>query len=112
MQCVCVAIQNVVVVGQPQAQPQVVSVRTRQATTFVALTAVTMVLCLLHGNLPAFVCLIPALICACVVSCCFLCSYIVNYFHELFMQLKKKDIYPILHIFIVVFPITCSVRYS
>ena len=38
--------------------------------------------------------------------------FIVNYFHELFMQLKKKDIYPILHIFIVVFPITRSVRYS
>ncbi len=54
--------------GQPQVQPQVVSVRTRRANSFVGLTAVLMVLCLLHFNVPAFVCLIPALICACVVS--------------------------------------------
>ena len=57
-----------VVLNQPQAVPQIVSVQNRRATTFVGLTAVLMVLCALHFNLPAFVCLVPALICACVVS--------------------------------------------
>lgn len=58
---------NVVVVGsQPQPSTQVVHhVQAPRGTTYLVLTAVLMVICFLHGNLPAFLCLVPALICAC-----------------------------------------------
>ena len=62
--------QNVVVVGQPSPVPQTTIVRPHpRANEYLALTLVLMVICFIHGNLPAFFCLVPALICSCVVSC-------------------------------------------
>ena len=56
------------VVNQPSAPPQAVHVVHNRANNHMALTLVMMVLCFLHGNLPAFICLIPALCFAVVVS--------------------------------------------
>ena len=61
-------LQNVVVVNQPSAAPQTIHVVHNRANDHMVLTLVMMVLCFLHGNLPAFICLIPALIFAMVVS--------------------------------------------
>lgn len=62
-------LQNVVVVNQPSAPPQTLHVVHNRANDHMVLTLVMMVLCFLHGNLPAFICLIPALCFAVVVSC-------------------------------------------
>ena len=57
-----------VVVNQPQAAQPIVQVsRPPQASSYMILAAVLMVVCLLHGNLPTLTCLIPALIFAYVV---------------------------------------------
>ena len=56
------------VVNQPSAAPQTIHVVHNRANEYMVLTLVMMVLCFLHGNLPAFICLIPALIFAMVVS--------------------------------------------
>ena len=61
-------LQNVVVVNQPSAPPQTIHVVHNRANNHMVLTLVMMVLCFLHGNLPAFICLIPALCFAVVVS--------------------------------------------
>ena len=62
--------QNVVVVGnQPTPQSEVVHVRAPRAPEYLMLTGVMMILCFLHGDLPAIIlCLVPALLCACAVS--------------------------------------------
>ena len=65
----CNCPQNVVVVGQPSTVPHTTIVQPRpRASEYLALTLVLMILCFLHGNLLAFFCLVPALICSCVVS--------------------------------------------
>ena len=70
--CFNLLIQNVVVVGnQPTLQPEVVHVRAPRAPDYLLLTAVMMFLCFFHGNLPAIICLVPALLCACAVSILF-----------------------------------------
>ena len=56
------------VVNQPSAPPQTIHVVHNRANNHMVLTLVMMVLCFLHGNLPAFICLIPALCFAVVVS--------------------------------------------
>ena len=62
--------QNVVVVGnQPAPQSEVVHVRAPRAPEYLMLTAVMMILCFLHGDLPAIILFLgPALLCACAVS--------------------------------------------
>lgn len=62
--------QNVVVVNQPSAPATIGVTVIPRANDYLALTVVMMVICFIHGNLPAFVCLIPALIFANMVSRC------------------------------------------
>ncbi len=63
-------LQNVVVVNQPTASSPLVQHVTvvPRASTYMVLTMVLMVLCLLQCNLAALLCLIPALIFAMMVS--------------------------------------------
>jgi len=68
MGCIYFSLQNVVVVNQPTTTPTTVHVVRTRANEYLILTVVMMVLCFLHGNLPAFVCLVPALCFSCVVS--------------------------------------------
>ena len=70
MACVDVYTQNVVVVGNQPSTPQsVVHVVAPRATTYMWLTAIMMILCCFHANVPGIILfIIPALICACVVS--------------------------------------------
>ena len=61
--------QNVVVVSQPSTLAHTTIVQPRpRANEYLILTLVLMVLCFIHGNLLAFFCLVPALICSYVVS--------------------------------------------
>lgn len=63
------SLQNVVVVTQPGAPPVVTEVTvTPRATTYITLTVVLMVLCLIQCNFAALLCLIPALTFAVMVS--------------------------------------------
>ena len=54
--------------NQPSAPPHKIDVVHNRANNHMVLTLVMMVLCFLHGNLPAFICLVPALCFAVVVS--------------------------------------------
>ena len=66
--------QNVVVVSQPSTLAHTTIIQPRpRANEYLILTVVLMVLCFIHGNLLAFFCLVPALICSYVVSKLFLC---------------------------------------
>ena len=59
--CTVIPTQNVVVVNQPGSSTERVETVQPQANDHMGLTLVIMLLCFLHGNLPAFACLIPAL---------------------------------------------------
>ena len=64
----CLFLQNAVIV-QPSTMPQqVMGIQTEPANTSIVLTILLMVLCLLVVNLPAMICLIPALIFSVLVS--------------------------------------------
>ena len=80
--CYSTHYQNVVVADQPSSDsvPHTTVVQPHpRANDSMALTLVLIAICLVHGNLPAFLCLIPALLCSYVVSC----TYVVRALHAI-----------------------------
>ena len=90
-------------VGQPSTVPHTTIVQPQpRANEYLILTLVLMALCFIHGNLPAFICLVPALICSCVVSdyyyydivlykfSCMKCTIVLLYYYYSGTPLNSK----------------------